>query len=122
MTLTNVSDPATPADQFNIPDPGNKLVGVYLTIKDVGASGVSDNANLDVGVVGTDGQDYSADFNSIMGCTNFNNGDYVLSPGEAQRGCVTFQLPRSVKVARVQFTTMNNLNVSSAEWSLRPPR
>jgi hypothetical protein len=55
-------------------------------------------------VQGSDGQVYTASFDEVSECTNFNHGNYTLLNGSSVRGCVVFQLPNGVKVSSAQFT------------------
>jgi hypothetical protein len=115
VTLTKVIDPAQGADQFSTPNNGFRFVGVVFTLK--GVSGTfSDDANSDAAVVGANGQSYTADFNSIAGYTNFNNGEFNLTPGQTSVGAVTFQVPVGVKVASVQWG--GQFGSSVATWTL----
>ena len=102
MTLTQVIDPATGADQFATPDAGKRFVATVLTIKNIGGSAIQGDANSDGSLIGSDNQTYTADFNDVSGCTNFNSGSYQLAPGESADGlrCVpgayldhAFQVP-----------------------------
>jgi hypothetical protein len=102
VTLVKVINPATGSDEFNQPDSGKYLFGAVFTI--TGKTGsASDDANNDAVVVGSDDQDYTADFNSIAGYTNFQHGEWNVSPGTAVTGAVTFQLPTGVTVKSVQW-------------------
>jgi hypothetical protein len=99
VTLTKVIDPAQGADQFTTAGNGNRFVGAVFTI--TGISGTfSDDANNDATLIGSNGQTYTADFDSIAGYTNFNNGEYNVSAAENSVGAVTFQLPLTVKVTK----------------------
>ena len=103
VTLTRMIDPALGADQFSTPNNEFRFVGAVFTLK--GVSGTfSDDANSDATVVGSNVQSYTADFNSIAGVTNFNNGEFNLTPGTTSIGAVTFQVPDGVKVASVQWS------------------
>jgi hypothetical protein len=102
VTADKITDPASGADQYTTPDSGKRFVGVEFTV--TGISGYSsDDSNSDAIILGDDGQTYSADFDSISAGTNFNSGDFGVRPGQAQVGWVTFQVPRGVKVASVQW-------------------
>ena len=78
VTLTKVIDPAPGADQFNTAGNGNRFVGAVFTITGISGT-LSDDANNDATLIGSNGQTYSADFDSIAGYTNFNNGEYNVS-------------------------------------------
>lgn len=105
VTLIKIVDPAKGADEFNTADNGKHFVGAIFSI--TGESGhSSDDANSDAVVVGSDGQDYDADFSQIAGYTNFNNGEWSVSAGRTVKGAVTFQVPDGVDVASVQWGGM----------------
>ena len=115
VTLTKVIDPAPGADQFTTPGNGNRFVAAVFTI--TGISGTfSDDANNDATLVGSNGQTYTADFDSIAGYTNFNNGLYNVSAGENSVGAVTFQVPLTVKVTKIEWSANGGFGGAPAEW------
>jgi hypothetical protein len=91
-------------------------VGVELTIKNTGSASINDDANSTVTVIGSDNQTYQGDFNSISECTNFNDGSYTLASGESTTGCVTFQVPTGVSVAKVRFEPTSFTSSDVGEW------
>lgn len=115
VTLTQVIDPAQGADQFTTPDNGKRFVGAVFSIK--GISGTfSDDANNDATLIGSNGQTYIADFDSIAGYTNFNDGQYNVSAGETSAGAVTFQVPLAVTVAKIEWSANSGFGGAPAEW------
>ncbi len=116
VTLNQVIDPASGADQYTTPDAGNRFVAVDVKIVNNGTAAFSDDANSDVTLIGTDNQSYTADFDDVSECTNFNEGQYTLAPGESATGCVVFQVPDAVNTAKVQFQTQSGLSQSTGEW------
>jgi hypothetical protein len=114
--VVKVIDPAQGSDQYTTPDAGKRFVGVEVTINNTGKTALSDDANSTVSVVGSDSQDYTADFSAISGCTNFNSGQYNIASGQSQTGCVTFQIPNAVTVAKVQFTDNAGMGSNTAQW------
>jgi hypothetical protein len=115
VTLTQVIDPAQGADQFTTPDYGNRFVGAVVRITGISGN-FSDDANNDATLIGSNGQTYSADFSSIAGYTNFNNGEYNVSAGEKSVGAVTFQVPLAVKVAKIEWSANGGFGGAPAEW------
>jgi hypothetical protein len=116
--LTKVIDPAHGANSFMTPDKGDRFVGAVFTIK--GVSGTSaDDANNDADLVGSNGQTYTADFSSIAGYTNFNSGQFNVSPGVVSVGAVTFQVPRRVKVNEIQWTAASGFGGAPGTWKVR---
>ena len=115
VTLTQVMDPAQGANEFATPDNGKRFVGVKLVI--AGTSGtLSDDANSDASVIGSDNQTYNFDLNDIAGCTNFDNGEFTVATGSTSTGCVVFQLPTGVSVSKVRFDINGGFGNNIAEW------
>jgi hypothetical protein len=115
VTLTKVIDPAQGADQFTTPGSGSRFVGAVFSLN--GISGTfSGNANNDAALIGSNGQTYTADFNSIAGYTNFNNGDYNVGTSENSVGAVTFQAPLAVKVTKIEWSVSGGFGGAPAEW------
>lgn len=107
-------------DPINVENPeytqakaGQRFVAVELTLTNGTASTISSNANVDTTVVGTNGQVYSFALADRRGCTNFNYGDFTIAPGASETGCVVYELPEGVTVAKVQF----ELNGEVRSWS-----
>ena len=117
VTLTKLIDPAQGTDQFTTPNNGFRFVGAVFRLK--GVSGTfNDDANNDATVIGANGQSYTADFNSIAEYTNFNDGQFNLTPGQRSVGAVTFQVPVGIKVTSVQWSGTGGFGGSSATWTL----
>jgi Domain of unknown function (DUF4352) len=85
------------------PKPGKRFIAVELGVTNTSTSTVSSNANLDTAIIGTDSQTYTAVFDERKGCSNFSYGDFTLTPGAHEVGCVVYELPEGVKAAKVQF-------------------
>jgi hypothetical protein len=120
ITLTKVEDPAQPGDSYTTPDPGKRFVAAAFTIKDTSTSQsiTNEDANNDATLVGSDNQTYSADFDNMADCTNFSNGDIQLGPGETATGCVAFQIPDAVTVAKVRWAPSNGMGTNFGEWEV----
>ena len=117
VTAVKVLDPATGADQYTTPDIGKRFIGVEFKI--TGDSGYSsDDANSDAVLQGDDGQVYQPDFDSISAGTNFNSGNFSVRSGQTQIGWVTFQVPRGVKVASVQWQPNTFGDQQPATWTV----
>ena len=117
VILTKVIDPARGAGQVTTPANGCRFVGAVFTI--TGISGTfSGDANHEATLIGSNGQTYTADSHSIAGYTNFSNGEYTVSAGGRSVGAVTFQVPLTVKVAKIEWSS-NRLR-APAEWLMGP--
>ena len=118
VTLIKVIDPAQGSDEFTTPDNGKRFAAAEFRL--TGLSGhMSDDANGDATLVGSNHQTYSADFDDIKGCTNFNSGEFSVTPGEQSVGCVVYQVPKHVKVAQIQWDASGGYgDTPPATWNL----
>jgi hypothetical protein len=116
VTAKQIIDPANGANEFTSADAGKRFVAVVLSLKNNGSGSYTDDANNNLSIKGSDNQTYSPSFDSLNGCTNFNNGQYTLTAGDSVDGCVAFQVPNGVNVAKIQFQTVSGLNSSTGEW------
>ena len=117
MTLVKVVDPGKSADQFATLQHGNRLVGIVFRITALTGSPQGEDADNDCTVLGTDGRFYTADFDSIVGYTNFEVGVVHVAQGGTVTGAVTFQLPQYIKVAQVRWVASDGLG-SSVMWDV----
>jgi hypothetical protein len=115
VTLTKVIDPAEGENQFTVPDAGKRFVGLVFRVKALTGSPQDEDANNNAVILGSNGQNYAADFEGIAGYTNFDHGAIHVSKGETVTGSVTFQLPKVVKVSTVQWTALSGFG-SAVEW------
>ena len=121
VKLLSVMDPAQPGDSFTTPNSGKRFVGVELQITNQSTGTDSDDANNNTSVVGSNKQVYSSDVSSIAGCTNFDNGTYTLSEGATEIGCVTFEVPNGITIAKVGYNPNSGFSTNNAIWILNPP-
>jgi hypothetical protein len=103
IILTKVIDPAQAAGQVTTPASGCRFVGAVFTITGISGT-LSADANHEATLIGSNGQIYTADSHSIAGYTNFSNGEYTVRTGEKSVGAVTFQVPLTVKVAKIEWS------------------
>jgi len=110
-----VIDPAKGENQFTVPDAGKRFVGLVFRVKALTGSPQDEDANNNAVIIGSNGQNYAADFDGIAGYTNFDHGAIHVSEGETVTGSVTFQLPENVKVSTVQWTALSGFG-AKVEW------
>jgi hypothetical protein len=120
VKLVSVIDPATGQNGIT-PNAGDRFVGVEIQITNQSKTVDSGDANNNTSVVGSNEQVYSADFDPLSECTDFNSGQYNLSPGEPEIGCVAVQIPTGVSVAKVKYNPSSGFSTNNAEWILTPP-
>lgn len=116
VTLVKVIDPAQGSDQFNTPDQGKRFAAAVFSVKALKGSPQDEDADNDAALVGSNGQTYTADFDSIEGYTDFNSGTIQAAQGDTTVGAVNFQVPDGVKVAKIQWTEGSG---STVQWNVR---
>jgi len=117
VDVAQIFDPATGIDQFNQPNAGYRFVAVEINLSNQSTGTISDDANLDVQVIGSTNQAYSPDFSSVTECTDFSSGSFTLLPGGTESGCVLFQVPLGIQVKVVQFSLGYGF-LDVAQWNL----
>jgi hypothetical protein len=120
ISLNQVINPATgetgpPTDDQGNPN-GDVYVATLLTIKNTGSSALQGDANNDSTLIGSNNQSYSADFDSVTECTNFNSGGYQLGVGESATGCVVFKLPPGITPVKFQYNPASGFASDFGEW------
>ena len=117
VKLVKVTDPSAPDNSLDAASAGHRLIAVVLRI--TGASGTtSSDANNSAVLIGANGQTYQTAIGGVAGYTNFNSGDYTVSPGQSSVGAVAFQVPDGVKVSSVQFAGCQ-YSGTPATWKVR---
>ncbi len=117
VALVKVIDPAQGADQFTTAASGKRFVGLEFTIKGLSGTLQGEDANNDAFAFSAGGQKYSADFDSLAGYTNFDEGTIHVSKGQTATGTVTFQIPATVKVTKAEWTSASGFG-STVQWNL----
>ena len=117
VTVEQLIQPASGANKYSQPGAGKSFVGVKLRIKNVGTASYQNNANNETTVTVAGDKALVADYNPIMGCGNFDNGQVSLSVGASKTGCVTFQVSSGQKVAAVRYGN-TVFPGTTAEWSV----
>lgn len=114
----SIVDPAKLSDEFNQPKSGHRLVAVNLELVNKSSAIIQDDALSDTSVVGSDNQTYQPSFGTISGCTDVNSGQFTLTSNSTSSGCVTFDIPDAVKVARILFEPLSLTSNVVASWSV----
>lgn len=102
VTMTQVLQQAQLGPGGSLTHSGYHVAGAQFTI--TGKTGqTSDNANRAASAIGSNGQRYTSEFDTITAGTNFNNGDVSVSAGQSMNGWVSFELPPGVTITSVQW-------------------
>jgi len=121
VTFVALIDPAQPGNQYLTPTAGTRFVAVEIKIAGKSPGNDMGDANNNVSVVGSNNQVYSPNFGTVSECTDFDSGQYTVTKGESEVGCVNFQIPMGVGVAHVKYNPNSGFSTNEAEWTLSPP-
>jgi hypothetical protein len=116
VTILQIVDPAKSANQSYAPGAGKRYVAVKLQIRNAGSHDERGSANNNVSVYGSDNHIISVSgVSDLVGCANFNHGEYVLGAGSFVTGCVVFEVPSGIAIAKVQFGARSGFG-GTGEW------
>jgi len=76
----------------------------------------SDDANSDAVAVGSDSHDYTSSADDVTAGTNFNSGEFNVTPGQTVTGWVSFELAPGATMASIQWSP--GLGGQTATWTL----
>jgi hypothetical protein len=118
VTVTQVVNPAQPADQYVTPqNPGDVFVAVEFTLNDTGTANVSDDIYNDAKVYDTAGQGFEGDFEDTSSGPSFPSGEIDIAPGGTASGWVMFEIPGSATLATVTYTPSSGFATqATASW------
>jgi Domain of unknown function (DUF4352) len=114
VALLEVINPATVPNGWG--DPGKTYIATKLKITNTGTSSIVGNTNSDVSVVGSDNQNYRADFATVTECKDFVDGWFLLAAGASATGCVVFKLPQGVTPVKVKYVPSSGISHDVGEW------
>lgn len=114
VTLTEVIAPATVPNGWGAA--GKTYLATKLRIENAGTTTIVGNSNSDVTVVGSDEQNYQADFATVTECKDFAYGWFLIPAGASNTGCVVFALPTGVTAAKVRYTPSSGISHDVGEW------
>jgi hypothetical protein len=115
VTLKQVLDPAGPDNEFDAAPSGDRLVGAEVTV--TGVAGTSaDDVNSDIAAIGSNGEVYQPEFGGLAAGTNFNAGQWTVTPGQSETGWAAFQVPDGVSITSFQWSPF--LSNAVATWTV----
>lgn len=101
VTLDQVMQHATLGQYDSLNNSEDHVAAAQFTITgDAGSS--SDDAYSDANAIGSDQVEYESTF-VIESLPEFSSGTFQVSPGQTEKGWVTFELPPNATVAQVQW-------------------
>jgi hypothetical protein len=115
VTLVQVEQQATLTQDESLTNGSDHVTAAEFSI--TGKTGESsDDANSDAVAVGTDSQDYTASFDDVTAGTNFNDGQFDVTPGQTVTGWVSFELAPGATMASIQWAP--GADSQTATWTL----
>ena len=116
VTLTKVVDPAKPADEYNAPPTGDRLVATQFRIVNIGSVDFDDAIDNDVQLVDDAGQGYTAAYETVAGGQSFPV--VRILPGDDRLGYVVFEVPARSRLAEVQFVPDSGFSDDTGQWAV----
>ncbi|MFF4617346.1 DUF4352 domain-containing protein [Nonomuraea jabiensis] len=117
VTLNQVFNPATPAEDYMKPKTGIKLVALQVTLANVGQAVYSDAPTNGATLIDGEGQQYRSTFYDVREGQDLN-GSATIAVGDSRKGMIVFEVPESAKLARLQFALNSGFARQKGEWTL----
>ncbi|GAA1895428.1 hypothetical protein GCM10009837_16750 [Streptomyces durmitorensis] len=121
VTVVKVVDPARTANEFLVPDAGNRYVAVQFRLKNTGDDPYKDSPSNGAALVDADGQHFDAALIAETTAGPSFPGALSISPGDTALGFITFELPTSARPVQLQFSMNSGFSDDVGEWSLVSP-
>ena len=120
MTVVKVVDPATPDGDFLKPDAGNRWVSVQFKLHNIGTTPYDDSPSNGSRITDQEDQHFDAAFAATTTAGPAMPAGVKLAPGKSAVGYITFELPKSSKLATVQFALDSGFSDDTGEWTIGP--
>jgi hypothetical protein len=117
VTADGVMDPLA-VGEFDQADPGQRFVGVQVTLQNVGTVPYSDSPSNGATLLSSDDEQAQSEIVTGGPCANGFGSDVKIAPGDSQQGCVAFELPDGATPATFQFTLDSGFADDTGQWSL----
>lgn len=115
VTLVQVEQQATLGQYETLTNGSDHVTAAEFTIKGITGQS-SDDANSDAVAVGTDHQNYTPAMDDVTAGTNFNSGEFNVTPGQTVTGWVSFELAPGANMASVQWSP--GIGGQTATWNV----
>lgn len=113
--------PHVAGGEYDEPSAGMQYVGMTLRIRNIGSVAYSDSPSNGATVLSASGRPGKTANLTSGECGESFATRVNIPPGEAQEGCIPFEVPEGTEVARVQWTPSSGFSDETAEWQLRDP-
>jgi hypothetical protein len=120
ITLLAYKD-AISVGEYDTPESGNRFVAVSVRFKNVGSTPYSDSPSNGATILTTTGEHGKTAIITSGECSEGFNSSVKIAPGEAQQGCIPFEIPLDAKAGKLQMTLASGFGEQTAEWNLGQP-
>lgn len=117
VTAEKVIDPL-PVGSADQADPGQRYVGVQITLRNVGSAPYSDSPSNGATLISNANEQAQSTIVSGGPCGNDFQSSVKLAPGTTQQGCVPFQLSDGQIAKTFQFTLDSGFANQTGQWTL----
>ncbi|MEV0735403.1 DUF4352 domain-containing protein [Streptomyces sp. NPDC050549] len=117
VTVVKVVDPAAAANDFSTPGADKRFIAVQFRLENTGAAVYTDSPSNGAKIVDTLGQQFEATVEDTAAGPSFP-GSVTISPGDTGLGFITFEIPTSSKIAKVQFAMNSGFAGDTGQWNV----
>ncbi|WP_343242945.1 DUF4352 domain-containing protein [Streptomyces sp. SID12501] len=117
VTVVKVVDPARAENPYATPKAGKRFVAVQFRLKNTGTAVYSDSPGNGARLVDTAGQRFDETYGDTAAGPGFP-GSVTAAPGDTALGFISFEVPSTSTIARVQFTMSSGFADNTGQWNV----
>ncbi|MGW4895501.1 DUF4352 domain-containing protein [Kitasatospora sp. NPDC004240] len=117
VTVVKVVDPAESANEYLQPEAGKRYVSVQFQIKVTGSATYNEAPWSGAKVVDSQGQSFGPSLADTKAGPAFQTPT-TIAPGETGKGFITFEVPKDVKLDKIQFALDNGFADQVGQWKI----
>ncbi|MFI6470001.1 DUF4352 domain-containing protein [Streptomyces sp. NPDC050516] len=111
-------DPAVSANEFSAPQDGKRWVAAQFQLVNTGSAPYSDSPSNGAQAADANGQRFPTAFGDITAGPLMPAAAKV-APGDKALGWILFEVPKTSKIATVQFTMDSGFADQTGQWSVK---
>jgi hypothetical protein len=117
VTVDGIMDPLA-VGSIDQADPGQRYLGVQITLKNVGAVSYSDSPSNGATLLSTINEQATGQIVTGGPCGNDFQSSVNIAPGNTEQGCLPFEMPNGQTPGTFQFTLNSGFADQTGQWSL----
>jgi hypothetical protein len=118
VKLSRVIPTAKSTTEFITASDGNRFYGVELVLKNNGQNPYQDAPMNGAAIIDAEGQQFTPTIVDLQGGVPLN-GSVTISPGDARKGIIGFEVPTDSRIVKLQFALDSGYADQKAEWLIR---